>query len=538
MSHNLPWGTCRGARFVRSRNLVYNTVVLDVMSLISAAGLKNFNGNVNLAFDVQGKEGGLLLEAGSVDQTNNYVFEVMPRGIAESASKSIGRWSTANGDDTMVTVWNPADEAQDFVFRLVFSGGHYLLPMHFAPRATRTFNISEIIQNQLPDAEDNIIPTTVHEGSATLGGSHGDVEHILVAMDSGTYNVRKATCGTNCVYCDGYTSFGPMDPGSATFGVSQTKQYQFIGTYSTGGKYNVGTNWSSSKTSVVTVASSTGVATGASPGSANIDAYFSDPIYQGQVCTGGTYNCAFASGSPQGGAGVLTVTFSSAQVQVGQTATISATVTPSGNTVPISLSISGPAAIVSPTGTFTQSTSVIVNGLSVGTATLTATVSNSDGSNPTVGSTSFQVVPAPPIIQSISPPQGLVGTAVPITISGSGFAQGATIQAGTSITVSNVSVSSSTTITATFTIENSTDAGGNWNVTVTSGGQTSNSKAFFVQIPSSLAGYQRFYFTDWDLGRLRLYSECQFWDCIGPQIPDPRSAKPSSADFKCHYGAS
>jgi hypothetical protein len=274
---------------------------LDVMSLAFAAGLKNFNGNVNLAFDVQGKEGGLLLEAGSVDQTNNYVFEVMPRGIGESASKSIGRWSTANGDDTMVTVWNPADEAQDFVFRLVFSGGHYLLPMHFAPRATRTFNISEIIQNQLPDAEGNIITTTVRDGSATLGGSHGDVEHILVAMDSGTYNVRKATCGTNCVYCDGYTSFGPMNPGSATFGVQRTKQYQFPGTYSTGVQYNVGTNWSSSKTSVATVASSTGVATGASPGSANIDAYFSDPIYQGQVCTGGTYNCPSTSGNPTGG---------------------------------------------------------------------------------------------------------------------------------------------------------------------------------------------------------------------------------------------
>jgi hypothetical protein len=60
------------------------------------------------------------------------------------------------------------------------------------------------------------------------------------------------------------------------------------------------------------------------------------------------------------------------------------------------------------------------------------------------------------------------------------------IQAGTSITVSNVSVSSSTTITATFTIQNSADAGGNWNVTVTSGGQTSTSKTFFVQIPTSL----------------------------------------------------
>src|SRR6266568_2760478 len=250
---------------------------LNLMSLISAAGLKNFSGSVNLAFDVQGKESGLLLAAGSVDQSGTYVFEVVPRGIQEGASKSVGYWSTANGDDTMVTIWNPADEAQDFVFRLIFSGGHYSLSIPLGPRATRSFNISEIIQNQLPDAEGNIIPVTVHEGSATLGRSHGDVEHILVAMDSGTYNVLKATCGSSCVYCDGYTSFA-MNPGSANFAVQTTKLYQFIGTWSSGAQYSVGTNWSSSKTAVATAASTTGVATGVSPGSANINGYFSEPV--------------------------------------------------------------------------------------------------------------------------------------------------------------------------------------------------------------------------------------------------------------------
>ncbi len=44
-----------------------------------------------------------------------------------------------------------------------------------------------------------------------------------------------------------------------------------------------------------------------------------------------------------------------------------------------------------------------------------------------------------------------------------------------------------TTIQATFNIQNSSDAGGIWNVSVTSAGQTSNSKSFFVQIPTSLS---------------------------------------------------
>ena len=161
---------------------------------------------------------------------------------------------------------------------------------------------------------------------------------------------------------------------------------------------------------------------------------------------------------------------------------------PTGNTVPISLSISGPAAIDSPTGTFTQSTDVIVKGLSAGTATITATVSNSDGAT-TVGSTSFTVV-QPPVVQSISPAQGLIGTPISVTITGSGFSAGTTsVNAGSNLSVSNVSVSSSTQMTATFTPANSSSAGGNQGVTVSvGGGPNSNSMNFFNQVPTHL-GY-------------------------------------------------
>src|SRR2546421_4601165 len=51
------------------------------------------------------------------------------RGVAESAAKSIPYWSTANGDDTMVTLWNPTDENQDLLYTLFFSGGHYIYPI-------------------------------------------------------------------------------------------------------------------------------------------------------------------------------------------------------------------------------------------------------------------------------------------------------------------------------------------------------------------------------------------------------------------------
>lgn len=281
---------------------------LDVKSLISAAGLGNFNGSVNLEFSVQGKEGGLLLQGGSVDQSNTYVFEVNPRGVFDSGSKSLGYWSTANGDDTMVTLWNPADEAQDLVFRVVFSGGHYLLPMHFGPRETHGFNMSEIIRNQVPDAEGNIIPATVQEGSATISGTHEVAEHILVAVDVGIYNVRKATCGGGCVYCDGYTSFGSY-PGSAAFAVQRTQQYQALGTWSSGVQYNVANSWSSNHTSIATI-NSNGLATGVSAGVAQFSAPFGpDPIYTGETCfSGGSPFCPAppASGT-MGGTGTVQV---------------------------------------------------------------------------------------------------------------------------------------------------------------------------------------------------------------------------------------
>jgi hypothetical protein len=169
------------------------TATLDVTSMISRAGLRNFSGSMNLILDVPASSvRSLVMASGSVDQTKNYVFEVDPTGVGESTSRSLSYWSTANGDDTMISVWNPADEDQDFAITFFFSTGHYIYPWHLPARATRTFNVSEIIHSQISDVDGNVIPMSVGEGSALLSGSQSEAEHILVAWDAGTYNVRKA----------------------------------------------------------------------------------------------------------------------------------------------------------------------------------------------------------------------------------------------------------------------------------------------------------------------------------------------------------
>jgi hypothetical protein len=170
MEDNAP----RSARLSAITLRPYQTANLNVPDLLLKAGVKSAAADFNLVLDTDGKSRALLFAAGSLDQTYTYVFEVTPMAVMESVSKSISYWSTGDGDDTMVTLWNPADEPQDFVFMLRFAGGnHYSWPVHLEARGTKNFNISEILHDGKPDAEGNVIPQGVHEGNAVNGGTRG-----------------------------------------------------------------------------------------------------------------------------------------------------------------------------------------------------------------------------------------------------------------------------------------------------------------------------------------------------------------------------
>jgi len=280
---------------------------LDTRSLLSAAGIARLNGSVNLILDVLGKPGAALLASGSVDKKNTYVFEVMPHAVLESASKGIGYWSTGNGDDTMVTLWNPADEGQDFVFTLFFSGGHYNLPIHLGPRVTRMFNISELVQNQVPDDEGNIIPASVHEGSGKLSGPLGESQHILVSLEAGIYNVRKATCGYICDTCHGAVS--PPDPWITAdpwgVAVGGNTSVTFTAQWDTGVQHNLtsGSTWSSSATNIATV--NAGSVHGVAAGEATLDASDLDEPLAGQQCGSPPQACPPDTGVGGGGPGCV-----------------------------------------------------------------------------------------------------------------------------------------------------------------------------------------------------------------------------------------
>ncbi len=88
-----------------------------------------------------------------------------------------------------------------------------------------------------------------------------------------------------------------------------------------------------------------------------------------------------------------------------------------------------------------------------------------------------------PVLSSITPNTGTQSSAVNVTLTGSNFAPGATVQvSGSGITVTNVSVTNSTTMSALFTIMGGADLGAR-NVTVTNpapGGGVSGAQTFTV----------------------------------------------------------
>ena len=295
-------------------------------------------------------------------------------------------WSTANGDDTMVTLWNPADEAQNLVFTLFFAGGSYRYPVPLGPRATRTFNVSEIIQSQIPDENGNTIPAGVHEGSAEIAGIQAEQEHILVAMAAGTYNVRKATCAGSCITCNGYTGVDEFDflDGSIPVGSSTTVTFALLNNSGTYVNVSNSSTWSSSNSGIATV-NTPGTAGGVAAGSFTAYATSSyQPEYSKFVCpTGDSVNCpekefqssgqgvvlpkptvtsvTFSNGLVLGVGGVMTVTgqnfdsfLGSISVNFGSGITTSGATVQSNTTITASYQVTCAAPLGSQTFTITS----------------------------------------------------------------------------------------------------------------------------------------------------------------------------------------
>jgi len=191
--------------------------------LFETHGLRGLSGMINVSASFEGRPGDLLLATGSTDQSGTYVFAVEPQGVGRSLSKEGHYWKVADGFDTMFTLWNPTDRAQDFVATFFFGsqGAQYKLPVTLDRNASTTIDVSRIIAAHQPDEDGNVIPFGTREGSVAFSSSKGMTEWMTLAVSIGMLNAQAATCGVFCTNCCGYSGYTVTpNPGYCPIGLT------------------------------------------------------------------------------------------------------------------------------------------------------------------------------------------------------------------------------------------------------------------------------------------------------------------------------
>lgn len=239
--------------------------------------LPNGYGHLSVAFT--GRNEDLLFDVGSVDQSLNYVFQVMPSAEAPTTSKVFCFWSIDDDTSTMISIWNYANKSQDATLTLYYSGGQYRIPLHLGPRQTYNLDMMTLVRSQKPDPDGNLIPGNITTGSAALVGPGGELDRMTVVTSASTYNVRNATCWPVCLNCGGLTSLY-MDPDITWVVVNGWNLATASFTTSSGGPYNVGSSgtWSTQNTSIATVDGTGNVHGGQAAGSTTLLAEMSAPL--------------------------------------------------------------------------------------------------------------------------------------------------------------------------------------------------------------------------------------------------------------------
>jgi hypothetical protein len=191
--------------------------------------------------------------------------------------------------------------------------------------------------------------------------------------------------------------------------------------------------------------------------------------------------------------------------QARQSTIVTVTVSPSTATVPVNTTQQFTASV---TNTTTQTVNWSVNGAPGGNSAVgqvnatglytapavppsggTVAVQAASVVSPSAVGTATVTVTTPsiaPVLSSIAPNSGTMGTNVAVTLTGSNFQQGATTVAigGTGVSATNVTVSGSTQMAATFLIA-ATASPGAHSVTVTTSAGTSAAQSFTVKAPVS-----------------------------------------------------
>ncbi len=205
------------------------------------------------------------------DSPEARVFEVRPQPVTGAQRRIGDHWSIANGDDTMLSLWNPTGQTEDVEVTFLYGdgSGQYVMEFHLAAGASAALDLKQLIAQGMPDKNGNFIPPGVEEGSVMLANVQRPTKPFTLAVALAVYNVANATCCGQCTNCCGPSSF-TINPGNFVMTVGEQMTCTCTETDCTGAQFSVSGTWSSSNTSVMTVNSSSGMETGVSPGAATI----------------------------------------------------------------------------------------------------------------------------------------------------------------------------------------------------------------------------------------------------------------------------
>lgn len=246
---------------------------VDLSDELNSAGLAGFNGAINLAVVFTGKAGDLIVATGSVDQTGTYVFEVAPQGVRKTVRKVRDYWNAADGNDTMFSLWNPTDGAQDIAMTFYYGdgSGSYNLSVHLEPQASTMIDINMLKMEQTPDAKGNTFREDAAAGNVFFANAK-PATWMTLAESAGAFNVQTGTCGELCGNCCEFQGNFWVTPSDATLTVGGGGiTYTLHGRDCGGEELIPADDWGSSDTSVADVDAS-GLATANAPGSATITA--------------------------------------------------------------------------------------------------------------------------------------------------------------------------------------------------------------------------------------------------------------------------
>jgi hypothetical protein len=269
----------------------WQALQVDMGSVLQQLGLKGFNGMLTLAVSHTGQINDIMAAAGSVDARGTYVFEVEGRAVEQRVSKQSPYWSVKDGNDTMVSLWNPSGKAEDVMVTLSYAGGSgkYHFRVHLAAYATANLDMMELIADQSPDADGNAIPRGVQEGSFVFHSATSVQTPVFLNVNVGIFNVVKGTCYWGMIWCDGFSGPLLIYPGwetgnAAWLQVNTQLDVWAEGQYSDGTTPAVTADFTSNNSSIVTVDEWYGVVTGSSAGQTYVTASADLPApgeYQG-----------------------------------------------------------------------------------------------------------------------------------------------------------------------------------------------------------------------------------------------------------------